>query len=147
MSGLKSQDLGASVKSQTKLTNYFHLQSKSTGPSLKLTWQIGATSFTCKVKVSNQVGNTASESYKKIYWFSWKCFQAADADRDGQVLPFLHQHHHLQLWAFCTCISKLLHFKAFTTTTIHVVETFYLASHKFIQTWLISNQVSGRPQW
>ena len=19
--------------------------------------------------------NTASESYKKIYWFSWKCFQ------------------------------------------------------------------------
>merc|ERR1712110_1242156 len=29
--------------------------------------------------------NTASESYKKIYWFSWKCFQAADADRDGQV--------------------------------------------------------------
>jgi len=32
-----------------------------------------------------EVGNTASESYKKIYWFSWKCFQAADADRDGQV--------------------------------------------------------------
>merc|ERR1712168_1797051 len=29
--------------------------------------------------------NTASESYKKIYWFSWKCFQAADADRDGKV--------------------------------------------------------------
>merc|ERR1712110_870568 len=37
-------------------------------------------SFDCK-----EVGNTASESYKKIYWFSWKCFQAADADRDGQV--------------------------------------------------------------
>ena len=37
MSGLKSQDLGASVKSQTNLTNYFHLQSKSTGPSLNLT--------------------------------------------------------------------------------------------------------------
>ena len=62
--------------------------------------------------------NTASESYKKIYWFSWKCFQvceqctpytfhlktclgkerenscenihlqAADADRDGQVSNF-----------------------------------------------------------
>ena len=46
--------------------------------------------------------NTASESYKKIYWFSWKCFQvfeekillfednsqAADADRDGQVSSF-----------------------------------------------------------
>merc|ERR1711963_939224 len=29
--------------------------------------------------------NTASESYKKIYFFSWKCLQAADADRDGQV--------------------------------------------------------------
>merc|ERR1712050_30462 len=29
--------------------------------------------------------NTASDSYKKIYWFSWKCFQAADADRDCQV--------------------------------------------------------------
>merc|ERR1712117_359575 len=26
-----------------------------------------------------------SFAYKKIYWFSWKCFQAADADRDGQV--------------------------------------------------------------
>jgi len=29
--------------------------------------------------------NTGSDAYKKIYWFSWKCFQAADADRDGQV--------------------------------------------------------------
>lgn len=29
--------------------------------------------------------DTATESYKKIYFFSWKCFQAADADRDGQV--------------------------------------------------------------
>jgi len=29
--------------------------------------------------------NTASDAYKKVYWFSWKCFQAADADRDGQV--------------------------------------------------------------
>merc|ERR1712032_1284591 len=25
---------------------------------------------------------------KKNYWFSWKCFQAADADRDGQVSSF-----------------------------------------------------------
>merc|ERR1712226_984559 len=32
-----------------------------------------------------EVGNTGSEAYKKIYFFSWKCFQAADADRDGQV--------------------------------------------------------------
>ena len=39
------------------------------------------------------MGNTASESYKKIYWFSWKCFQAADADRDGQV-P-LHDDDHI----------------------------------------------------
>jgi Ca2+-binding EF-hand superfamily protein len=29
--------------------------------------------------------NTASESFKKVYWFNWKCFQAADADRDGMV--------------------------------------------------------------
>ena len=43
-----------------------------------------------------QVGNTASESYKKIYWFSWKCFQAADADRDGQVL--LHHDDDDQIW-------------------------------------------------
>jgi len=32
-----------------------------------------------------EVNNTATESYKKLYFFSWKCFQAADADRDGQV--------------------------------------------------------------
>merc|ERR1712172_336522 len=37
------------------------------------------------VKDCKNVGDTSSESYKKIYWFSWKCFQAADADRDGQV--------------------------------------------------------------
>merc|ERR1711878_63916 len=37
------------------------------------------------VKDCKNVGDTASEAYKKIYWFSWKCFQAADADRDGQV--------------------------------------------------------------
>ena len=55
------------------------------------------------VKDCKNVGDTNSESYKKIYWFSWKCFQvknksilaeiepkvwlwqAADADRDGQV--------------------------------------------------------------
>merc|ERR1712133_254410 len=29
--------------------------------------------------------NTGSDAYKKVYWFSWNCFQAADADRDGQV--------------------------------------------------------------
>ena len=55
------------------------------------------------MKDCKNVGDTNSESYKKIYWFSWKCFQvkqisfdkknlvkiwprqAADADRDGQV--------------------------------------------------------------
>jgi Ca2+-binding EF-hand superfamily protein len=37
------------------------------------------------VKDCKSAADTASESYKKIYWFSWKCFQAADADRDGQV--------------------------------------------------------------
>jgi len=29
--------------------------------------------------------NTGSEAYRKVYWFCWKAFQAADADRDGQV--------------------------------------------------------------
>merc|ERR1711955_51507 len=29
--------------------------------------------------------NSGSESYKRVYWFCWKAFQAADADRDGQV--------------------------------------------------------------
>merc|ERR1711915_451653 len=29
--------------------------------------------------------NTGSETYRKVYWFCWKAFQAADADRDGQV--------------------------------------------------------------
>jgi len=37
------------------------------------------------VKDCKDSANTGSEAYKKIYWFSWKCFQAADADRDGQV--------------------------------------------------------------
>jgi len=29
--------------------------------------------------------NTESAQYRSLYWFHWKCFQAADADRDGQV--------------------------------------------------------------
>ena len=37
------------------------------------------------VKDCKNVGDTNSDSYRRIYWFSWKCFQAADADRDGQV--------------------------------------------------------------
>ena len=39
----------------------------------------------CFVKCCKDSANTGSDAYKKIYWFSWKCFQAADADRDGQV--------------------------------------------------------------
>jgi len=31
------------------------------------------------------VSDPTSEGFKKIYFFSWKCFQAADADRDGAV--------------------------------------------------------------
>merc|ERR1712024_101542 len=37
------------------------------------------------VKDCKNVGDTSSDAYRKIYWFSWKCFQATDADRDGQV--------------------------------------------------------------
>merc|ERR1712123_439855 len=37
------------------------------------------------VKSCKDSANTGSDAYKKIYWFSWKCFRAADADRDGQV--------------------------------------------------------------
>jgi len=28
---------------------------------------------------------TSTDEYKRIYWFHWQCFQAADADRDGMV--------------------------------------------------------------
>ena len=37
------------------------------------------------VKECKDASNTGSDSYKKLYWFHWKCFQAADADRDGMV--------------------------------------------------------------
>jgi len=37
------------------------------------------------VKSCKDSANSGSDAYKKVYWFSWKCFQAADADRDGQV--------------------------------------------------------------
>ena len=30
--------------------------------------------------------NTASESYKKIYWFSWKCFQVFEEEKNLQNL-------------------------------------------------------------
>merc|ERR1712172_430219 len=65
------------------------------------------------VRDCKNVGDTNSESYKKIYWFSWKCFQAADADRDGQVSAeefgtminvagLLHQGNH---WT-CCCLTR-----------------------------------------
>jgi len=38
--------------------------------------------FVCEAK---EALNTGSEAYRKVYWFCWKAFQAADADRDGQV--------------------------------------------------------------
>jgi len=37
------------------------------------------------VKECKEALNTGSEAYRKVYWFCWKAFQAADADRDGQV--------------------------------------------------------------
>jgi len=37
------------------------------------------------VNEAKETLNTGSEAYRKVYWFCWKCFQAADADRDGQV--------------------------------------------------------------
>merc|ERR1712038_2055027 len=41
------------------------------------------------VKDCKNVGDTASEAYKKIYWFSWKCFQAAAAQkRLGLPAPY-----------------------------------------------------------
>merc|ERR1711915_319190 len=38
--------------------------------------------FVNACKESNKEGSAA---HKSVYWFQWKCFQAADADRDGQV--------------------------------------------------------------
>lgn len=38
--------------------------------------------FVADCKVSAEEG---SEAHRKLYWFNVKCFQAADADRDGMV--------------------------------------------------------------
>jgi len=35
--------------------------------------------------VVNGAKTAGSNQYKTLYFFHWKCFQAADADRDGQV--------------------------------------------------------------
>jgi len=37
------------------------------------------------VAACKKSGDTSSSEYRRIYWFHWKCFQAADADRDGMV--------------------------------------------------------------
>jgi len=37
------------------------------------------------VKLVKEAQDTATPAYKQLYWFHWKCFQAADADRDGMV--------------------------------------------------------------
>merc|ERR1712112_598496 len=37
------------------------------------------------VAACKKSGDTSSAEYRRIYWFHWKCFQAADADRDGMV--------------------------------------------------------------
>jgi len=39
-------------------------------------------SFIATCKDSTKEGSAA---FKQVYWFQWKCFQAADADRDGMV--------------------------------------------------------------
>merc|ERR1712080_709067 len=53
-------------------------------------WWQGSSSDQFKAIDENGDGSVSFDewsgyAYKKIYWFSWKCFQAADADRDGQV--------------------------------------------------------------
>jgi len=35
---------------------------------------------TCK-----KYSEASTDEYKRLYWFHWQCFQAADADRDGMV--------------------------------------------------------------
>eukprot|EP00090_Calanus_glacialis_P010938 TRINITY_DN19416_c0_g1_i1.p1 TRINITY_DN19416_c0_g1~~TRINITY_DN19416_c0_g1_i1.p1 ORF type:complete len:240 (-),score=83.69 TRINITY_DN19416_c0_g1_i1:198-917(-) len=39
-------------------------------------------SFVATCKESTKEGSAA---FKAVYWFQWKCFQAADSDRDGMV--------------------------------------------------------------
>jgi Ca2+-binding EF-hand superfamily protein len=37
------------------------------------------------VAVCKKFTDNLSAEYRRLYWFHWKCFQAADADRDGKV--------------------------------------------------------------
>ena len=41
------------------------------------------------VKDCKNVGDTNSESYKKIYWFSWKCFQVGKDKKVRLIKNFL----------------------------------------------------------
>ena len=44
------------------------------------------------VKDCKNVGDTNSESYKKIYWFSWKCFQVGKEKKFSLIKNFLPWH-------------------------------------------------------
>jgi len=37
------------------------------------------------VAMCKDAQNSGSDAFKQMYWFHWKCFQVADADRDGMV--------------------------------------------------------------
>jgi len=37
------------------------------------------------VHMCKDAQNSGSDAFKQMYWFHWKCFQVADADRDGMV--------------------------------------------------------------
>jgi len=37
------------------------------------------------VGVCKKGSEAGSDEHRRLYWFHWKCFQAADADRDGMV--------------------------------------------------------------
>jgi Ca2+-binding EF-hand superfamily protein len=37
------------------------------------------------IGVCKKGSEAGSAEHKRLYWFHWKCFQAADADRDGMV--------------------------------------------------------------
>jgi len=37
------------------------------------------------ISVCKESSTAGSASFRTVYWFMWKCFQAADADRDGMV--------------------------------------------------------------
>jgi len=44
--------------------------------------QLDQDNFVSECRLSKEPG---SESHRRVYWFHWQCFQAADLDRDGMV--------------------------------------------------------------